>query len=205
MTAYTNMTILIAYALKPEASSLIASLSMIPYTHDPDVYRAENIYAVITGLGYERALAACNKAIELIAPDCILNAGSAGSLSDAIHKKNIYHIHDVRSETGEPIHLAQFGVKNIAIRLFTSMKPLLDDTERQKHSSLADCVDMEGYAIALSADKARIPCSIVKIITDAYGDSDSKAIRRSILDLSCVLNDYIVKIILPNIPENTDT
>jgi adenosylhomocysteine nucleosidase len=204
MTAYDQMKILIAYALKPEASSLLTSLSMTHCKHDPEVYRSEEIYAIVTGLGYERAFSECSKAIDTIAPDYILNAGSAGSLSDAIHKKKIYQMHDVRSETGEPIHLVQCGVNNNAIRLFTSMKPLLDDAERQKYSSSADCVDMEGYAIALAAKKAGIPCSIIKIITDAYGDSDSKAIRRSILELSSELNDYIVKTILPDLAERSE-
>jgi nucleoside phosphorylase len=200
------MKILIVYALKPEASSLINSLSMIQDMRDPEVYRSDDIYAVITGIGYERALSMCRKAIELISPDYILNAGSAGSLSDAVHKKKIYHIGQVLKEDASPIQLTACGIKSEteSIRLFTSMKPLLDDNERHSFSESADCADMEGYAIALSAKINQIPCSIVKIITDTYGEKDNKSIRRTIMELSSVLNAYIVDTILPYVRSQSE-
>jgi adenosylhomocysteine nucleosidase len=191
------MKILIVYALKPEASSLIHSFAMKSDATDSGLYRSDDVCAVITGIGYERALAACSNAIEIIKPDYIINAGSAGSLSDAVHKKKIYHIGQVLAENAVPIDVTSCGRHEKPIRLFTAVKPLLDDAERKKYSASADCADMEGYAIARSAENAHIPCSIIKIISDAYGDNDSKAIRRSILELSGALNAYIGGAVIP--------
>jgi nucleoside phosphorylase len=195
----THMKILVVFALKKEAESFLHAFAMKHYTAYHDIYYSEEIYALITGIGYENALSACNKAIKVISPDYIINTGSAGSLSLVAQKKSIYQISIVQKQDAHPITLAQCNIKkdHHAVKLLTTMNPLIDDDDRRKFSESADCVDMEGYAIALSAEQKRIPCSIIKIISDTYGDSDMKKIRRSIMDLSSVLCSHLSDEIIP--------
>jgi nucleoside phosphorylase len=193
-----NRPLAIIFALKAEAASLIAALDLSKIEHKTlNLYRKGNVLLVISGIGSDRARVATRECIREFSPFLIINAGSAGALG-SLAKGELVEIASVTSDSDEG-YLSLIDSDNAEAfsetRLVSVRNPVLDDLTRSKLSLIADCADMEGYAIAEECEHHDTECRMFKIITDSSGDTDVANIKRSIHELSATLCQSMISVI----------
>ncbi len=66
-----------------------------------------------------------------------------------------------------------------------------DDADRDRLAARADLVDMEGYALAAVAHKAKIPIRLVKHVSDQAGEGAARTWRDSVDDCARALADWL--------------
>jgi len=191
--------IALIFALKPEAAPLIAAFNLLKIENNPiHLYRKDGILLIVSGIGADRAKEAVRECIREFSPSIIINAGSAGSLG-SLAKGDIIEIASVTSSPDEK-DLCLINSDNAEsfpeTRLVSVKNPAIDDLARSRLSLIADCVDMEGYAIADECAQHNTECRIIKIITDTFGDSDPAKIKRSIHELSASLCQSLIPVIM---------
>ncbi len=133
---------------------------------------------VLTGIGKVEAATATTEAIAALRPELVLNVGTAGALrpgltglflpstvlnhdysADAIRALG----HDAVDEIGLP--------DGDGTVLATGDLFVTDPAVRAGLAERAHLVDMEGFAVARAAQRAGVPCRLVKIVSDAADDS----------------------------------
>ncbi len=195
--------VLIVCALKAEAAGIIRAYSLEKDNQSAfPLFRSDSVCCVITGIGTVSVMRILPLAIEITSPGRVINAGSAGALSPSVKRNTVYEISRVSMHNpGGPAH-ADIIIKTAGIfpdtSLLTSLKPVIDDTERNTLRAKADLVDMEGYATASITQERDIPLSLIKIVSDSYSDLDELAVRRLIVQSGETLADHVVRFIAGN-------
>jgi adenosylhomocysteine nucleosidase len=146
---------------------------------------------LITGIGKVNAAAALATVLASgPAPAEVVNLGTAGALRPGldgrIHTVGTVLQHDLNSAVlhqltgrgyGEPLTLAADGPTLATGDLFVS-----DPAARDRLAAEAELVDMEGYAVAMVAQRAGVPVRLVKYVSDEAGEGAARAWRDSVDD-----------------------
>ncbi|WP_300679447.1 nucleosidase [Nocardioides sp.] len=153
------MTILVVSATPEEAA------------HVPASYRL-----LITGVG---KVASATAVADALARDPeiseVVNIGSAGALHDhlaGLHLVGSVHNHDLSAQAlrGFGYDPQEWITVGDGIRLATGDLFVADPAVRARLAQVADLVDMEGYAVTWAAQRAGVPVTLVKHVSDHADD-----------------------------------
>ncbi len=143
---------------------------------------------LVTGVGKVRAAAALSAVLARQRPSRIVNLGTAGSLRDELAgtqviRRVVQHDFDdaaIFALTGEhfgaPI---EFGIGDYVL----GSGDVFVDSEVKRSGLIArgiDLVDMEGYAVAFTAQQFGLPVTLVKEISDQAGEGSGAAWRETV-------------------------
>jgi adenosylhomocysteine nucleosidase len=175
-----NSVVGIIIATHLEGVSFVDGFSLQPYEDRPFfVYRNEKIVLIISGIGKANAAMACIYLSMKFHPSCIYNLGAAGATDISFPLGSIYHINKVIEpdrpdlETGIPHEYIPDVVKGYPTAILaTQDKPIREPVERQRISSEAELVDMEGAAVAQACRLLQIRCMLFKFVSDNSQDHD---------------------------------
>jgi len=186
------MNILITYAVEAEFAPWRA-LNMEKVTvggvisHRAHIGRA-TVDFVITGMGAENATRVANAVISNSYSVCFIS-GFAGALQSAVKLGDIVACERVQHHANHQIeicdpdllaHASENGATRIAT-LLTADHVVNTATEKNRLSELAEAVDMESFAILHAANKKKVPCAVVRIISDSF-DRDMPAELGTMVD-----------------------
>ena len=127
---------------------------------------------LVTGPGKVRAATAVAAMLAIATPAYVVNLGTAGGLRpglDGVHEIGTVIQHDFADEAvfevlgehyGAPIELGAGRT------LATGDRFVAGGALRDRLAERADLCDMEGYAVALAAQQARVPARLVKLVSD---------------------------------------
>jgi nucleoside phosphorylase len=131
---------------------------------------------VVSRMGKVAAATACQAMILGHHATHIVNAGACGALRDApeLAVGQMVHItdavegdHEVFGKRVAPVACnVSVGAALPPARLVTSDRPVFDAQRRAAYALFGDVVDMEGAAVARVASLYRVPCELIKGITD---------------------------------------
>jgi adenosylhomocysteine nucleosidase len=155
---------------------------------------------LLTGMGKVNAAAALATVLAWgPQPSQVMNLGTAGALRSGwtgIHVISTVIQHDLDGELlrqltgesyGEPLALAdQDGATLATGDVFVS-----DPVTRARLAAHAALVDMEGYALAAVANRARVPIRIIKHVSDQAGEGAAKAWRETVTESPRALSDWL--------------
>jgi adenosylhomocysteine nucleosidase len=111
--------------------------------------------------------------------DLVVNAGTAGALSDygvgdvaavAVVAQHDFDHEALSALAGQPLPggpITLTGPEGASARLATGDRFITDPVEREVLAKNADLVDMEGYAVAATCRQFGVPVWIVKCVSDA--------------------------------------
>jgi adenosylhomocysteine nucleosidase len=150
----------ILFATEMEADSFLAQA------------RPDHYIVTISGMGMEAAHSATRKLIEEQGVSRIVNAGVCGALDDALARGSVFPVSEVLTED----HCDSVSLQPAprGKRLVTVDQPVFQTERKAKLATFADLVDMEGFAIARLCREHRVPCVLIKGVTD-FGDAKGKA------------------------------
>jgi adenosylhomocysteine nucleosidase len=186
------MNILITYAVEAEFAPWRA-LNMEKVTvgnlilHRAHIGQATADF-VITGMGAANATRIANAVISNSYSVCIAS-GFAGALQPTAKLGDIVACERVQHHTNHQIeicdpdllaHASENGATRIAT-LLTTDHVVNTATEKNLLSTFADAVDMESFAILQAANKKKVPCAVVRVISDSF-DRDMPAELDTIVD-----------------------
>ncbi|MGE3954944.1 MAG: hypothetical protein AB7F31_07165 [Parachlamydiales bacterium] len=186
---------LIAVAHPIEAEPLISRLQA--QQESEERWRFEGGTLIITGMGI--AAAAASVAHHAPGHTHILNIGFAGSLKrhpiGTVVEVGTCHRHLPQQIPNHSLGIARGAFPPLTLgsgaNLLTSDYPIHSQEERTALSPY-DLVDMEGYGVALAAQKANIPCTLLKVISDPCTDGGWEMIHTHLKSLQTVIADSIL-------------
>jgi len=135
--------------------------------------RPDHCIVTISGMGMEAAALATRKLIEEQGVKRVVNAGICGALDDTLVRGSVCFVSEVLTEEA-PCDRVSLAQRPHAKRLVTVDKPVFQTDRKKTLATVADLVDMEGFAIARRCQDYGIPCVLIKGITD-FGDAHGKA------------------------------
>ncbi|MGO8881120.1 MAG: hypothetical protein ACLPVO_14925 [Desulfomonilaceae bacterium] len=157
-----------------EAQPFIEGLSLTKQTEERiPVYRNDNYILAISGIGKTNSAIACAYSCLKFSPSCIVNLGAAGATGSTISLGMNFHI--VRAiEYDRPrfksknayTHTPDFFEGFSSARIATLDRPVLDPSERQRLSLIADLVDMESASVIQTCKKFKTKCYLFKYVSD---------------------------------------
>lgn len=133
-------------------------------------FKSKSVTVLVTGMGFESAA----KAIEwiLVTHECdlVIAAGFAGALDSALQVGDVVVASEIAEDDGEVWRTAlpaELGDRDCG-RLLTARRLIGTPAEKRvaSRSQRAVAVDMESAAIAEVCQGARIPCAVVRAISD---------------------------------------
>ncbi len=166
-----------------EAQPFIEGLSLIRKTkeHVP-IYGNDNYILAISGIGKTNSAIACAYSCLQFSPSCILNLGAAGAtdttlaLGMNLHIVRAIEYDRPRFKSKSPhVHTPNFFEGFLSARVATLDRPVLDPSERQRLSLIADLVDMESASVIQTCKKFKTKCFLFKYVSDTANhtkDSD---------------------------------
>lgn len=174
------MNILVTYAVDAEFAPWRALVNLEKITLGNITLQCARIgrttvHFLVTGMGTVGAEHAAASVISRKYSFCIA-AGFAGALQSSVKLKQIVAPDKVldhftgQTEKCDPNLLAQAS-KNGAtsiVTLLTTDHVVIAATEKNRLSSLAGAVDMESFAILHAANKANVPCAVLRVISDSF-------------------------------------
>jgi nucleoside phosphorylase len=188
-----------------EAEPFIEALALEKQSDEPcPVYRGENLFLVISGIGKANAALATTYACLTCRPDLICNLGAAGATTAATPLGSIYQI-DKAIEFDRP-HL-RTGVPHFhhphtltgfeTAALATQDRPVKNPTDRRALAVCADLTDMEGTAVIQTAGKFNIPCLLFKFVSDTPHPDEQDNILKQIKELRSSFCGFFLNSVLP--------
>jgi len=182
----------IIMAMPIEAEPFIQGLGMEPVETWPfPLYRLDDIFLMVTGIGRVRASAASAYLISRYNPDIMINMGTAGSNVETIEAGRIFSINTVYDgdlalyrgpEYFEYVLETFTGLDTAA--LLTSDRPSITAEERVRAAEKAELSDMEGSSFAHVCGLFNKEAYIFKIVSDGPGSETFKSIREGIVKYS---------------------
>jgi nucleoside phosphorylase len=157
-----------------EAKPFIIGLSLVREESEPfPVYRNKNLMLIVSGIGKANAAMACACVCLKFKPSCIINLGAAGATGlnhapgKALHVNEAYDYDRPQFKTKAhhkhtPDILGDFPSAKIA----TLDRAVLDPSERQEISKIADLIDMECASVIQASRKFNTKCYIFKFVSD---------------------------------------
>ena len=199
------------FATHQEAEPILSMLPAKKVTEKPfDTYwfaakshRPAGI-VVITGMGPVAAEAATRYAIRSYAIRHIINAGICGALRDNLSVGAIYRITTVADgdallahsgNTGTPLTSGDTPAwESLPVAQLASVsEPVFDGERRTPLATSADLVDMEGYAVLRVAADNKLPCSLIKGISDGAHEGARADLHRHLEPVSEAVCTCIVQ------------
>ena len=186
------MNILITYAVEAEFAPWRA-LNMEKVTvgnvilHRSHIGQA-TVDFVITGMGAANATRVADALISKAYSFCI-TSGFAGALKpsvklrEVVASEKVQHHATLQTEICDAnllAHASENGATRIAT-LLTTDHVVNTATEKNRLSELAEAVDMESFAILDAANKNKVPCAVVRVISDSF-DRNMPAELATIVD-----------------------
>lgn len=207
-------TILITSAMRIEAFHIKKKLFLINKS-DLDVKNLyqnntgeKKIYLLITGIGPQNSKQSLHSVLQFYKPDLIINAGSAGALSDDLGPGQAMLPKIIMDESRNQIKVQPndqilkslsniSGISSNAHALITGSKPVKSIFERRKinRSTGADLIDMEAYPQAEIASDADIEFLCLKVITDRANHLAFLDYLRKVIKVSIILTPILESII----------
>jgi adenosylhomocysteine nucleosidase len=181
---------------------LMAAQAQIIHPEPFAVYRSDlrsDLRVVVSGMGKVAAAAAAQAMILTGDVARLINAGACGALRDTreLAIGNLVRIseavegdHDIFGKRLKPVPCSAEEFLDLpAMRLVTSDRPVFDTTIRAAFSQFGDVVDMEGAAVARIARYYRLPCTLIKGISDNAQPLD----RRTLLENLTMVSEQIAQ------------
>ncbi|MGC8658534.1 MAG: hypothetical protein ACP5U1_05615, partial [Desulfomonilaceae bacterium] len=145
----------IVMATRLESQPFIEGLSLSRQTSEPlPVYKNDSFILVISGIGKTNSSVATTFSCLRFNPCCILNLGAAGATGPSLGLGMNFHVFEAieydrpQFKSRKPyIHAPDLIEGFTSARIATLDRPVLDPSERQKISLVADLVDMESAAV----------------------------------------------------------
>lgn len=167
----------------------------------------KNYPLLVTGIG--KLNAAVSLAEELyqaraegIVPSVIINIGTAGSLGApaGIHRIREVRVHDfsvtsVGEEAGDNSYpvITLPDVSGTGMRLATGDCFIESAEDAARIAEVADLVDMEGYAVAMAAQRAGVPVELIKIVSDSADDNAGTTWHEVVEECSRLLGQWLLQ------------
>jgi adenosylhomocysteine nucleosidase len=154
---------------------------------------------LVTGVGKVRAAAALASVLARQRPSRVINLGTAGGLREGMSGTQVagrveqYDFDDEKifGLTGEHFGAAiDLGVSGPVLGSGDSFV----DSAATRAGLLArgiDLVDMEGYALAFTAQQFGLPVTLVKVISDPADEGAAKTWRESVDDCAQRLGEWL--------------
>ena len=189
----------IIFATYAEASPLLQRTSSRKISERPFILfhiirPGDREYSVvaISGMGKVAAALATQMLILKHQVDTVINAGVCGSVAENIEAGMILRITRAwegdRGEshgTAESFPCSGELWKNLReASLVTSDKPVFDDLKKSKLAPWAELVDMEGAAVARTAEMYRVPCYLIKGVTDDADEGGREVLHKNLERIS---------------------
>jgi len=175
----------IVYATLAEAQPLLDRLAARPLTDRPYAAYvaagAPRLVIAITGMGLAAASAGIAALLARERPQGVVNAGIAGALHGGHALGAVLRVGAVAECEGDTLTAEAFCALDHAAldwlapaapaaRLISRATPLFDARLRDRLARSADLVDMEGARIAAGCREARVPCALLKAVSDRATD-----------------------------------
>ena len=170
-------------ATKIEAQSLFKNdnFDKVWKNESSSFYRGRKHDLLITGIGPVCTAYACGKISDLEHTQW-LNLGIAGDLSQNHNISDIVQVGVCENWPAKNLLCRDLNTIKFdeGAKLITVSEPIHDETMREKLSKLGQLVDMEGYAISLSAQFSNKKLRISKVISDHANGKNIKNLVASI-------------------------
>ncbi|HEX5594734.1 MAG TPA: nucleosidase [Micromonosporaceae bacterium] len=179
-------------AVRPDRPLLVLALAQ------EAAYLDRNLPVLITGMGKVNAAIALATALARgPLPSTVINLGTAGALHPGwagIHEVGSVLQHDLdtdflRELTGQTVG-APLTLSGSGPVLATGDVFVADDAARARLSAHAQLVDMEGYALASTAKRFRVPIRLIKHVSDEAGDGAERTWQGSVDDCAKILAQW---------------
>ena len=183
-----NPLICLIMATMLEAKPFIDGLSLTRGDEKPfPVHRSNDYVLIISGIGKANAAMASAYSCLKFSPSCLINLGAAGATGTAHPLGTVLHIKhavdydrpDLKSKVPHehvPEILEGFSLATVA----TLDRPVLDVSERQKLSKIAELVDMESASFIQTCKRFRTKCYLFKFVSDTPAHTKDKDIVENI-------------------------
>lgn len=164
----------VVMATRLEADGLIGFLGLGASAGNPfEIFEGHGLVLIISGIGKTNAAMATTYMIERYRLTCVCNLGAAGATADGFPLGACLQVSRVMEpdrpdfwsgapQTHDVATLEGFS----SVCLATQDRPVVDSAERNKISSQAEIVDMEGAAVTQVCHKFSMPCYVFKFISD---------------------------------------
>ena len=191
-----------------EAQPFIDALSLSEAESRPfKLYKNEDIFLVISGIGKANAAMAAVLCWHRFKPGLMYNLGAAGSLKPEYSLGDIFHISEAIEYDRPHLRYGEIRIHTPSVLrgfqtviLATKDIPVVDPEERQEMARNADLVDMEGASIAHACRKLDKGCAIFKFVSDTPDHSDHHDIVENIKYYRTSFCELILDQVLPVIP-----
>jgi 4-hydroxybenzoate polyprenyltransferase len=159
---------------------------------------------LITGMGPIAAAAAARHVLAVHKVSHLVNAGICGALDEGRGPGGVYRIttaldgDTLSDRPATPVDSLDIGAggtgwKELPVaRLASVREPVFGGERRRRLADAADLVDMEGYAIAAVAAAQRMPCTLIKGVSDLATDQGREELRRNLRQVSKAVADCLL-------------
>ncbi len=165
----------------------------------------QEVLVLISGMGPVASSSAISNLLATESVEMVINIGIAGALNNQLPVGKLAAIKSVAAlteQTEEPLEWipisGNFSADLPQYRLISVPEPLFDDDRRTVLAEAADMVDMEGAAIARVCLQHKIPCHLIKGISDSAGTGDRRDLQKNLTEVSQALCDKVVTEITAN-------
>jgi nucleoside phosphorylase len=203
-----NPVTAIIMATMLEAKPFVQGLALEQSTTKPFfIFKNDRIRLIIAGIGKTNAAAATAYSSEKFNPVCICNLGAAGAtdfshgLGDIFHITKIFEYDSPEFESKEPgVHQPHILKGFKTATLTTSDKAVLDPEQRQKISTNAGLVDMEGAAVAQVCRRLQKKCIMFKFVSDTPKHTSDEDIVENIRLYRTPFFEFFRSSVIPVLP-----
>jgi len=182
-------------ATKIEAEALLERLGATPtgagafetYAFSPGDDREDGV-VVLSGMGRQAAERATEYLIDECGATAVINVGVCGALTESVEVEAIYRIVAasdgdavLANDSDEPRPLSGGNWSDLpTARLATVTEPIFEPARRQRLSTCADVVDMEGIVVVDVCRRRGVPCILIKGVTDRADSTGKEDIRANV-------------------------
>jgi adenosylhomocysteine nucleosidase len=200
-------------ATEREARPLIAGLGAAQAQQAPfQIWRAaiaaphREIHLVVSGVGKVAAAAATAGLLSRTDVDWLINIGACGVLvdrgdltpgtlcqADGAVEGDHFGMGDRPAVPVDCHTLETTGLKTVV--LVTVDRPVFAADWRAQLAAHGQVVDMEGAAVAWTAARYGVPCTLIKGITDTAGSADRQRLQARLDGVAAALSGKVLEII----------
>lgn len=205
----TRATVAFVFATPQEAAPLLSKLlvreiAYFPYaTFASTTAGGKEFIIMICGMGLSAAATGTEYLINHFRPRKVINCGIAGSLSSARDIGEILQIAAVTNTDSieTAVDLKRLDFIQIAhdfsfcqggppqVKLASQTAPVFDIGRRAMLATVAELIDMEGFAIAETCERHAMPYGLLKVVSDHADDRDT--LLKNMAHTSRRLADFI--------------
>ena len=166
---------------------------------------------ICTGVGKVNAAMGTQYGIDKYKPEMIINYGFVGSMSEeykvgdfVFPQMTLQHDFDLTPLGYPPFTVQGQSKSTFKIKGYDELKEVIHDLKKCKYLLTGDrfmtdklpgfedaICDMEGYAVARVAHKAKIPCYMVKMVSDSCNKEGADRFAVSVDEFKRELQNYV--------------